>query len=193
MSGRINNLRLAALAVPALSLCVPPLYADAPVSGVAVQPESPTLVRVSARVSLPLDEAIQKAVHHGVPLVLLTEVTLERERPWIWDEELGRVERRSELRYHALSGRYLLQSDGQDRIENFGNLEQAFRRHGEMSGVPLELKAPRGKAPETFRVAVRGRVELQDLPFLARIFPLGAAAAWYHDTGWLYFLAPSET
>lgn len=176
--------RLALLAV--LGLALRALAAGEPVSGVAVEFEDPQQARVSARVSFPLNEAIEKAVNQGVPLVLFTEVELQRERAWIWDVELGRVERRSELRYHALSGRYLLQSDGQERIENFPTLEQALRRYGDINGVPLALNESRGVMPEALRVAVRGRIEAQDLPLLVRLLPVGAAA-WQHDTGWLYF------
>jgi hypothetical protein len=173
-----------------MALCIgaQALANDRPVSGVAAQFDDPQLLRVSARVSFPLNEAIEKAVHHGVPLVLLTEVELQRERPWIWDQELGRIERRSELRYHALSGRYLLQSDGQERIENFRDLEAAFRRHGELSGVPLALPAPYHGTSGPLRVAVRGRIEAQDLPLLMRLLPI-SAAAWHYDTGWQYFPA----
>jgi hypothetical protein len=184
MGGSVLLRRLTTVA--ALGLALRAWAAGEPVSGVAVEFEDPQQARVSARVSFPINEAIEKAVNQGVPLVLFTEVELQRERPWIWDVELGRAERRSELRYHALSGRYLLQSDGQERIENFPTLEQALRRYGDLNGVPLELSESRGAALEFLRVAVRGRIEAQDLPLLVRLLPVGPAA-WQHDTGWLYF------
>lgn len=182
--GAYERLRPIALAV-AIWTAIPLSATGGPVSGVSVQFDDPRQARVSARVSFPLNEAIEKAVHHGVPLVLLTEIELQRERAWLWDAELGRIERRSELRYHALSGRYLLQSDGQDRIENFPTLEQAFRRHGDINGVPLALAESRDDAPKVVHVAVRGRIEAQELPLVVRLLPVGAA--WRHDTGWLYF------
>jgi hypothetical protein len=171
-----------------LALTAQALSADEPISAVTARFEDPQRLLVSARVSFPLTEAIERAVHHGVPLVLLTEIELQQERPWIWDDEMARVERRSELRYHALSGRYLLQVDGLERIENFRTLEEALRHHGRLAGVPLQLAEPWHGASRALRVAIRSRIEAQELPLLVRLLPVGAAA-WRQDTGWRYFAA----
>lgn len=77
---------------------------------------------VSARFKLSLSEPVKEALHNGVTIQLRTTLDLYAKRPWIWDKQIAQWAFTYQIRYHALTARYVLTSPQHKEIKSFASL-----------------------------------------------------------------------
>lgn len=126
------------------------------VDNVDVQRES-RAIRVHADLDLSLTDATEQALAHGVPLIVVHEIALQK-RGWFWDRVEQRTSQRHRLRYHALSGRYVV--GGKDAVlDTFRSLSDAleFINSTDARFTPASQEAG-------YQVAVRSRIDINALP-----------------------------
>jgi hypothetical protein len=141
-------------------------------------------LELSGQIELGLTAKVEEALAKGIPLEILIEVRLYRERGWWWNSKIGDWKLKREIRYHALSGQYLVKlSEARDAIpESHTSLTEAMRALGNLSELRLALDAP----PETSAVhvaRVRASLDIEALP--APLRPVAyTSLAWHLNSGW---------
>ena len=92
---------------------------------------------LSAKVDLTLPDGARKAVESGLTLRLTYEITVDRVRRYMLDAGIAALEQRYEVSYHALSQRYLVKNLNTGEQQDFGSLQAALDRVGELHGLPV--------------------------------------------------------
>ncbi|ROR34250.1 DUF4390 domain-containing protein [Inmirania thermothiophila] len=163
-----------------LALAAAPAAPAAEAPGVVVRHADTRLVeevyRLSARIDYRLSPAAGEALANGVPLTFEVTVEVVQPRRWLWDETLATVRLRSRLRFHALSGRYVLVNLNSGARRTFRRLEAALAAAGTLEAVPVldrRLLAPGGR----YQARLRARLDIEALP--APLRPLA-----YLSPGW---------
>ncbi len=83
---------------------------------------SQSALSVTAKFDLQISDAVSEALHNGVSIQLLTTLDLFTQRPYIWDPRIARWAFTQQIRYHALTGRYVLTSPQQKGSRSFSSL-----------------------------------------------------------------------
>lgn len=139
---------------------------------------------LSGTVELNLPSKVEEALNNGIPLELVIDIRLYQRRALLWDRKVQAWTVRRELRYHALSGQYLVSGEPpvpQNR-ESFNSIAEALAQAGSLDDLNMPLSQP--VLPEAdYRVAVRAQLDIEALPHLLR--PVAyTSRAWDLDTGW---------
>lgn len=159
------------------------LASDFQVSSVQARTVGQTL-HVDGHLELGLTPRVEEAIDNGIPIELAIDIRLYRQRPLIWDERVATWTLRRELRYHALSGQYLIGGASAAPVdrENFDSLNEALTEMGALEAVMLPLNEPL-ESDTDYRVDVRVALDIEALPSLLR--PLAyTSRAWDLNSGW---------
>ena len=92
---------------------------------------------LNAKVDLTLPDDARRAVESGLTLRLTYEITVDRVRRYMLDAGIAALEQRYEVSYHALSQRYLVKNLNTGEQQDFGSLQAALDRVGELHGLPV--------------------------------------------------------
>ena len=92
---------------------------------------------LDAKVDLTLPDGARKAVESGLTLRLTYEITVDRVRRYMPDDGIAALEQRYEVSYHALSQRYLVKNLNTGEQQDFGSLQAALDRVGDLRGLPV--------------------------------------------------------
>lgn len=114
-------------------------------------------VRVKVNLDLSLTDAVDQALSYGVPLIVVNEIELLK-RGWLWDHVEQRISERHRLRYYALSGQYVLDSNASS-LTAFRTVSGALKTISS-ARVRFNLPGPR----KEYTVAVRSRIDINALP-----------------------------
>jgi hypothetical protein len=133
---------------------------------------------------LTLGPKVEEALAKGIALQVVIEVQLYKHRSWLWNQTLEERILRRQIRYHALTGQYVVnpkQADS-DVAESFATLTEALRFMGALNDLTLPLAQP--PDPEgDYRVRLRARLDIESLP--APLRPVAyATPSWHLNSGW---------
>ena len=103
---------------------------------VQVTPDA-AVYELNAKIDLTLPDGARKAVESGLTLRLTYEITVDRVRRYMPDAGIAALEQRYEVSYHALSQRYLVKNLNTGEQQDFGSLQAALDRVGELHGLWL--------------------------------------------------------
>ncbi len=139
--------------------------------------------RVSAQVDYQLGDQALEALLHGVPLVLELQIQVLQQREWLWSETVAQLRQRYQLRYHALSQRYLVLSFNTGVQQSFNRLGEALHAIGTLYDLPLidaRLLATGGH----YQVRLRADLDIEELPTPIRLWAYlssgwGVNSEWY--------------
>jgi hypothetical protein len=135
---------------------------------------------VSADVEYNFDPAALEALENGVPLTLLIELTLQRERPYWFDETLIEAQRKIQIRYHPLAKSYQIADQSSGALQNFASFavvkDTLSRIRGwRISGADFLEKN------QVYEARLSLKLDIESLPL-----PLRAVAylspAWHHSS-----------
>lgn len=136
---------------------------------------------LEADVSFDLNARLEDAVLRGVPLYLVLEAEITRDR-WYWlDERIARQKRTYRLSYHPITRTYRLALG--TLHQSFDTLEEALHP---LTRIRNWAIAPR-KALDVGRsydVAIRFRLDTSQLPKPFQVTAFGSSE-WSLDTDWL--------
>jgi hypothetical protein len=135
---------------------------------------------VSADLELGLTADVESAVNNGVPLVLVTEFKVVREG-LLWNQLIDEVRTRYRLRFHTLSGHYIVESVDLESMEMFRSVDDALRRIGTLRNVALRL--PNSEPLSTHHVEVRSRLDINALPGPLRPMAF-LSSSWRLGSNW---------
>lgn len=141
-------------------------------------------LEVAGAFDLSLTPKVEEALAKGIPLEVVLEVRLYRERPWLWNARIDGWKVRREIRFHALSGQYLVRATeaGPETPESYASLTNALRALGNLG----ELKLALTELPDPehdYLVRVRASLDIEALP--APLRPVAYTSLdWHLDSGW---------
>ena len=118
---------------------------------------------LDARLDLELGSAPLEALNSGVPIDIVVEIRILRERPYWLDERIAALTQRYRLEFHALSERYVLTNVNAGVSQTFDYLDDALAALGTIEGYPLldrEILEP----GERYTGTLRTRLDIEKLP-----------------------------
>lgn len=138
---------------------------------------------VSGNLELGLTPKVEEAIATGIPIELAIDFRLYRRRALLWDARVDSWTVRRELRYHALSGQYLISGgpSGAER-ESANSLDEALAEMGSLDQVSLPLAGALTDDAD-YRLDVRVALDVEALPSLLR--PVAyTSPEWQLNSGW---------
>lgn len=139
---------------------------------------------LGGRVELGLTPQVEEALNNGIPLDFVIDVRLHRQRALLWDESVDVWTLRRQLRFHALSGQYLVTGDPAlpANRESFASLAEALAQVGSLDEINLPVEA-RLEQEADYRARIRVALDIEALPPLLR--PVAyTSRAWDLNSGW---------
>lgn len=149
---------------------------------------------LNAHIDYPLTPRVREALENGVPITFFQELELIHSTPvlgkyWSWDTTLWSSKIRYELRFHDLSGQYLLAIPADDEYNNYPTLAGALADIGEINMLPLprELMGQ----PQQLTLRLRSGLDLHALPTPMRPGAL-ISSKWRLTSEWFEASWPSD-
>jgi len=145
--------------------------------------------RVDANIEFELSDPVREALANGVPLVLEIDLRIRRPREWLWDETVATLVQRFELRYHALSNRYVVRHLNTAARHSFASLGDALYHIGSVRGLPLIDQALL-EPGVPYEAGIRARLDIESLPSPMQVVAY-VSRSWWLDSDWYTWpLAP---
>ena len=138
---------------------------------------------LDARLALSLPDDARKAVESGLTLRLNYEIVVDRVRRYMVDAEIAALVQRYEVSYHALSQRWLVRNLNTGEQQDFGSLEPALDRVGDVHGLPLIDAALLAPGP-VYQGRIRAVLDLSTAP-AAFGWLLFWADDWSEESEWV--------
>ena len=123
---------------------------------------------LSARLHLPLNERLRKALSDGVPLTLDVELDVVGKRRFWLDEDVASLRQQFQLQYHAVSDRYLVRNLNSGEQNSFPTLDAAVEQLLHLSGLPV-LDQALIESGRRYEFNLRITLDLGDIPDALRI------------------------
>lgn len=147
------------------------------------------IYRLYAQINYPLNEEVQKAINSGIPLIINQEIEILQPRQWLWPKVIKQITIRYQLRYHALSERFVLIYLNQARQQAYLDLSVAIKHLGTIKDYPLVAQKEL-ELGQCYRVRLRTRLSIEDLP--VPMWPLAyLSPQWHLDSPWFSWLLES--
>jgi hypothetical protein len=118
---------------------------------------------LDAKVDIGLPEEARKAILGGLTLKFEYEIELSRVRRYMVDATVASLLQKYELSYHALSQRYLLRNLNTGEQEDFGTLQGALERLGDVHGLPV-IDAALLEHGRSYEAHLRGVLDMSTAP-----------------------------
>jgi hypothetical protein len=164
----------------ALALLAPAAHAEFRVEELQARVLDGALV-LNGHMQLELSRKVEEAVSKGIELPVIVEARLYRKRALLWDQHLESWLVRRGLRYHALSGQYIVGLGASH--ESFRNAADALKQLGTLSELHLPLGGAAVAETDTLLVKLRVSIDIELLP--APLRPVAyTTLSWHLNSGW---------
>ena len=138
--------------------------------------------QLNADIRYEFSDEVLEALNNGVSITILLTIKLERQRAYLWDESILTLLRRYEMRYHALSGQYIVKKMITGEQQSYLSLESALRALGRIQQLPL---IGQDLLKDLDDVVVRIHSELDTNALPAPLRPVAwLEAGWQLRSGW---------
>ena len=137
--------------------------------------------QLNAIVELGLSPAAEEALAEGIPLTLLLEILITKERRFLPDTEVASLEQRWRLAYDALSDRYVVTNLNSRAQSTFAALGDALDFLSNIRGLPL-IDEPLLESGVRHEVSLRVSVEIGGLPGAVKLLVFWRE--WSRSTDW---------
>ena len=118
-----------------------------------------------------------EALENSVPLTIVLQCKIERERSYLWNQTVIDYRRRMQVRYHPLGQLYQMTSEDREASQRYASLRSLLTALGTIRGLPI-VPEDRIEAGETYRAGLSVWLDIESLPL-----PLRPAAylssSWY--------------
>ncbi|TPW09795.1 MAG: hypothetical protein FD130_2401 [Halothiobacillaceae bacterium] len=138
--------------------------------------------QINAQIRYTLTPQVEEALQKGVTLVVVVDIEIDRQRPYFLNAKVASLEQRYELRYHALSGLYLLTNANSGVLNSFTTLTTALEVLGRVVDLPVldhQLIDPK----EHYTGAMRARLDIDALPTPLRLLAY-VTPGWRLSSEW---------
>jgi hypothetical protein len=125
---------------------------------------------------------VLEALERGVPLPVLLEVEILRERSYLWNETITTLEQRYEVDYHELTRQYTVRNLNIDTQFAYPTREAALSALGRIVDLPL-IDANLLDPEASYIGRVRASMDTNALPVPLRLRAL-VSSEWRLSSGW---------
>ena len=142
-------------------------------------------LHVNVRLDLPLNARTEEALSKGIPIDVVIEINMLKQRRWWRDRLVTDMVVRRRIQFHALSRKYRVSGlNRHEPAESFGSLSQALAHAGALDAFIMPLTAKKEIEPDArYLLQLRARLDIEALPMLMR--PLAyTMPSWRLSTGW---------
>lgn len=151
-------------ALLALLLVLLPVSTQA--AGVTIEKASTRLqnsiYQLNANINYELSDAVLEALNNGIAVTMQLSIKIEQPRSYLWDELIAEKSQRYELKFHALSGQYLVKTNtGEQR--SYLSLTTALRGLGQIRALPI-LDQALLQDPQDVMVRLKTELDTNALP-----------------------------
>lgn len=152
---------------------LPALWMDAAVAASIKVKNAETLLadkvyHLNADVDYQFSGAALEALQSGVPLVVVLEIEINRQRDYLWSENIASLRQRYQLMYEALTGRYVVTNLNSGADAYYPTRAAAIAALGDVDHVPL-LDAGLIDDRQRYMVALHVSLDLDALPVPMRV------------------------
>lgn len=137
--------------------------------------------RVTLELDIGLTEAVEEALHNGVPIRILAEVRVRDPRGWLWSRTIAEETRGYTLSYHSLSSQYLVQWPSSEEYRAYPSRQVALSVLE--TPEPWQLELPSPLSGGGLVAEARVRLDLQALPAPLRLVAY-FSPDWRIGSGW---------
>lgn len=173
------------LTVAALTAVLSASVADAQFVVTNVEPRlAAETLALSGMLDLGLSAKVEEALSKGIPMDVIIDISLYRERSVVWDTRIQTWVLRRRISYHALSRQYLLMGHRPDAaaVESFVSLQSALTTMGALDELSFPLNRELD-SDSNYYVEVRASLDIESLP--APLRPMAyTSLAWHLSSGW---------
>ena len=139
--------------------------------------------QLNADIYYTLSDEVLEALENGVIITMQVAIKVERVREYLWNEHIGSQLQRYQLKYHALSGQYLVERLDSIERQSYLSLASALRAVGTIRDLPV-LDHSKIKEGETYQVQVRSELDTNALP--APLRPMAwLSSGWQLQSKWV--------
>jgi len=127
------------------------------------------------------DDALE-ALRSGVPLIVLINIEVQKDRSWWWDKTIAELEQGYLLLYHALSEKYIIHNLNSGAQQNFISLHAALYSLSNIRDFPLIDKNLLEEGDDYY-VRLRTYLDIESLP--APMRPIAyISSQWQLESDW---------
>lgn len=127
------------------------------------------------------DDALD-ALRSGVPLIILVNIELLKDRNWWWDKTIAELEQGYLLLYHALSEKYIIHNLNSGAQKNYISLNAALSSLGNIKDLPL-IDKNLLEENKDYYVRLRSYLDIESLP--APMRPIAyISSQWQLESDW---------
>lgn len=141
---------------------------------------------LNANMKYKLTETAKEALHNGISLILVLNISIQRDRAYLWDKTIAKLKFKYEIKYLVLSRQYILKYLNTGITETFLNLPAVFNRLGKIKDYPLiDKHIINTKA--NYWVYLKVSLDIESLPIALR--PIAyLSSEWHLNSDW--YLCP---
>lgn len=137
---------------------------------------------LDANIKFDLGNEALNALNHGVPLYIVIDAKVERERDYLWDATVAKTQQVYRLDRHALTNHYLLIDQNSGFQQHFLSLDHATHALGKVVGYPL-LQSNMIQGGYRYIGRMRARLDIEALP--APMRPMAyVSSTWRLSSPW---------
>jgi Domain of unknown function (DUF4390) len=93
--------------------------------------------QLNATLGLVLSRNFQQAVREGVPVSIELDISVDRKRRYLPDQQAAQLVQRWQIHYHALSERYLVNNLNSGQQNSYATLDAALAALSQVRGLPV--------------------------------------------------------
>lgn len=159
---------------------------DAVMAGIHIERASAALVDnvyyLDAGIDFTLSRPILEALERGVPVQIVLDIEILRERSYLWNETTATLEQRYELDFHVLTRSYVVRNLNIGTQTAFPTRRAALEHLGRIADLPV-IDANLLEEGESYIGRVRAYIDINALPVPLRVRAL-VSPEWRLDSGW---------
>ena len=137
---------------------------------------------LDANMDLEFSDDALEALRSGVPLIVLINIEVQKDRSWWWDKTIAKLEQGYLLLYHALSEKYIIHNLNSGAQTNYISLNTALHSLSNIHDFPLIDKNLLDENDEHY-VRLRTYLDIESLP--APMRPIAyISSQWQLESDW---------
>lgn len=154
------------------------------------------ILEINGQLDLELSRKTEEALSKGIPLEVIFELQLNRERLLMWDERLMNWQFKRKIVFHAMSNQYLVTSSLpgiEASQESYASLQEALSAMGRLENSEFKLDDNPAlirlvkSTNDPLQLEIRARLDIESLPTPLR--PVAyTSRSWRLNSGWSSWL-----
>lgn len=137
---------------------------------------------LGAEIEYRFSDAALEALKNGIPLIILVDIRVEKQRKWWLNKTIARLQQGYLLLYHALTEKYIVNNLNSGAQENYETLGAATHALGSIRALPI-LDAKLVNKDGRYLVRLHTYLDLEALP--APMRPMAyISSQWRLESDW---------